>query len=107
MNLKVAQFYVCAFLSQQAAEKSLKAVHIERLHRLAPRTHNLLELGRQVKVPSKLFASLRALNPEFVVTRYPDAANGVPAEIYDRRLAVAKLRHAEKVVRWVRSKIQK
>ncbi|HDD71587.1 MAG TPA: HEPN domain-containing protein, partial [Candidatus Aenigmarchaeota archaeon] len=44
-NLKIKKYYLVAFLSQQAAEKALKALFIELKRRLQPKTHNLIRLG--------------------------------------------------------------
>lgn len=41
--------------------------------------------------------ALRVLNPEYVASRYPNAANGIPAENYDRLKAEGLLSAAEKV----------
>lgn len=43
------------------------------------------------------------MNPEYAASRYPDAANGVPAENYDERKARLLLEAAERVHRWVTS----
>jgi HEPN domain-containing protein len=40
------------------------------------------------------------------VARYPDAANGVPYELYDEATARAKVRAAAEVARWVESRIR-
>ena len=48
-------------------------------------------------------SDLRLLNPEYATSRYPDAANGVPAENYDERRANMLLQAAERVQRWVTS----
>lgn len=74
----------CAFQCQQSAEKFLKALYIERLRNEPPRTHSLIEIGRELAVSPEIMAILRALNREYVCSRYPDAANGVPFENYSR-----------------------
>ncbi|MDR7551298.1 MAG: HEPN domain-containing protein, partial [Armatimonadota bacterium] len=61
----------------------------------------LVELGRVLAVPEEVLSDLRLLNPEYATSRYPDAANGVPAENYDERRATALLQAAERVQRWV------
>jgi len=105
-NLRSRLYYVCAFFSQQAAEKALKALYIEVKLEPQPRTHDLTELGRSLEVPADIMDSLIELNPEFVVTRYPDAANGIPAQMYNERIASSHLDHARKVIEWARAKLE-
>lgn len=50
-------------------------------------------------------AALRRLNAHYAVSRDPDAANGVPAEQYDRELAEELLALGERVRAWVRSEL--
>lgn len=71
--------------------------------RLPPKTHNLVELGRVLEVPETVMSDLRLLNPEYVTSGYPDAANGVPAENYDEQRAPMLLEAAQRVRRWVTS----
>lgn len=42
------------------------------------------------------------LNADYTTARYPDAANGVPYEVYDRETAEAKVRAAEETMAWLR-----
>lgn len=100
-------FYACAFLCHQAAEKWLKAVYIELHRELPPKTHNLVELGKLLNVPESVMHELRLLNPEYVASRYPDAANGIPAENYDRPKAERLLAGAERVREWATSALTK
>ncbi len=96
-------YFATAFGCHQAAEKWLKAAVIELRRTLPPKTHNLVELGRLLEVPEEVMSDLRLLNPEYAASRYPDAANGVPAENYDDRKARLLLEAAERVHRWVTS----
>lgn len=105
-NLENKLFYVCAFFSQQAVEKALKALYIESKRETQPRTHDLTELGEKLKVPANIMDKLIELNPEFVVTRYPDAANGIPAKMYNQRIASSHLQKAKEVVEWVRKRLK-
>lgn len=101
--LEAGVFFAAAFLCHQAAEKWLKAVYIETKRELPPKTHNLVELGKLLGVPEEVMHALRLLNPEYVASRYPDAANGVPAENYDRRRAEGLLSAAQGVRAWATS----
>jgi HEPN domain-containing protein len=92
--------YATVFFSQQTAEKALKALHIER-RRTTARTHNLVRIARSLRAPAAVLAAARDLTPDYLTTRYPDAANGIPAEMYDEDIALRHLAHAEHVYRWV------
>jgi len=105
-NLEIKQFFVAAFYSQQCAEKSLKAFGIEKM-RENIKTHNLLEIAKKLKLPKEIIDGLIELNPDFIISRYPDAANAVPAELYDFKRAKRKIIYAEKVFEWTKSRIKK
>jgi len=106
-NLDIESFYVSAFLSQQATEKALKALYIHRLRDTPGKTRSLLHLGREVGIPNEFYHSLRKLNPDFVLTRYPDVADGVPYELYDEEIALEKIGFAEEVLKWVEKELKK
>lgn len=90
-----------AFHSHQTAEMLLKGFWIHAKRSASPRFHNLVELGIELQAPDTVLAALRRLNPEYVVSRYPDAANGIPAQNYDRQRAAELLALAERVEAWV------
>lgn len=92
-----------AFHCHQAAEMLAKGLWIHRKRSAAPRFHDLVQLGVELDAPEPVRAALRRLNPEYVVSRYPDAANGVPAENYDCARAEELLALAERVEAWVRA----
>ncbi len=94
-------FSGAAFHSHQSAEMLLKGLWIHAKRAAPPRFHDLVELGTELGAPEEVRAALRRLNPEYVIARYPDAANGVPAENYDRERAADLVALAEKVEGWV------
>lgn len=106
-NLSIEAYYVTAFLSQQAAEKALKALYIYKIMDSPGKTHSLLRLGKEVGIPSEYYHGLRKLNPDFILTRYPDVADGVPYELYDGQIAQEKVSIAEKVIKWVEKELKK
>lgn len=105
-NIDFGAFEVAAFLCHQSLEKYLKAAYITKKQKRGPKTHSLHELGQMLDAPTKIATMLRALNPDYTVSRYPDAANGVPYEVYDEEIARAKLQTAREVARWIESLIQ-
>ncbi len=99
-------WFASAFWSHQAAEKALKALLLA--HGKAARGHNLLELARMVEselgleIPGSVYKCLRLLNPHYTVARYPDAANGLPFEVYDSEDASRAIECGGAVLEWVR-----
>lgn len=104
-NIDTARYYASVFFSQQSAEKALKAYYIHSLKKL-PQTHNLMELARDLKASAKILSAARELNPEYLTTRYVDAANGVPADMYDEKSARMHLKCAEEILEWVRKRLK-
>ena len=100
--IEIGSYEVLAFLAHQAVEKYLKAAWMVVKHEAPPRTHSLTELGDALAVPKVHRRHLGYLNPDYVTARYPDAANGVPYEVYDREMAEAKVTAAEEAFEWLR-----
>ncbi len=103
-SFRAGDWYAVAFWCHQAAEKALKALLLSK--GIALRGHNLLELGRKLGElnldPGELWRDLRRLNPHYTVARYPDAANALPCEVYDREAALEALEAARRVVEWAK-----
>ena len=100
--IEIGSYEVSAFLAHQSVEKYLKAAWMHGRREPAPRTHSLTELGDALGVPRTHRKHLGYLNPDYVTARYPDAANGVPYEVYDREMAEAKVKAAEEALEWLR-----
>ncbi len=105
-NIGIKKYFATAFFSQQAAEKALKAMALEKL-REPMKSHNLLELAKKIKAPHEIMRCLIELNPDFIISRYPDAANGLPYELYDLKKAKQKAAYSGKVLKWVKEWIKK
>jgi HEPN domain-containing protein len=107
-NLGIGAFEVVAFLCQQAVEKALKAAWMVLLGRSAPFTHNLLELARGIgEIPAGLGPRLFHLGLDYTVARYPDAANGIPHEQYDKTIASERIATAKEAMEWIRDAMGK
>ena len=106
VNLEGRRYYACVFFAQQAAEKALKALFIEVQRDLPPKGHNLAELARILKTPEEVREAAIELAPEYLVSRYPDAAVGIPAEMYTPRSAKVHLEAGERVLEWVKEQIK-
>jgi HEPN domain-containing protein len=99
-------YYACAFFCHQSVEKGLKALYIEKKRASPGATSSLIYLATEVDAPSEFFSFLRQLTPVFVTTRYPDAAYGVPYELYDETIAGEILEESREVIQWIGSQIE-
>jgi HEPN domain-containing protein len=95
-------YYASVFFSQQAAEKALKAASTERLQH-CPKGHNLIQIANTLNAPLGIMNAAAELNAEFLMSRNPDAAGGVPAQMYDRASARLHLRCAQDILRWAKN----
>jgi len=107
LMLEEGRWFRVAFFSQQAVEKALKALYLVVALTEPPRTHSVTELYRGLvragfRLPSELEEKLYILNKYYTVTRYPDAANGLPSESVDKEEAVRALEIAKRVLRCVK-----
>lgn len=105
-NLTIQAYEVAAFLAQQAVEKYLNGAWVLAKKEPAPHTHALTELGDGLGVPADLRRHLADLTSDYTVSRYPDAANAVPYELYDESTAETKVHNADVVIAWLRSRIE-
>ena len=98
--LEVGKYYASVFFSEQAAEKALNALFIEKKKR-AEFTHDLTELAEKLDAPEGVYEAAAELSPDYTITRNPDAANAVPARLYTEKSAVVHLKYGEGVIEWV------
>jgi HEPN domain-containing protein len=94
-NLKGKRLSAAAFYSQQAVEKALKALQIERSDRF-DRTHDLVYLADKLGAPDDIVKLCEIITPFYTATRYPDVETR-----YDSRKAKSLLKASREVVEWV------
>lgn len=99
-------YYLGVFSCQQAVEKALKALCLIKIREI-PKGHSIIYLAQKIKVPKEMFSGIRDLNPEYLITRYPDMAAGIPAHMYDKEIADRHYNTAKNVLKWVEKQIQK
>ncbi len=103
--LEVKRYYASVFFSEQAAERVLKAMYLEKKWRVAF-THGLMEIAEELESPPDICRAAAELSPDYVMTRYPDAANSVPAKLYDADSAETHLNLSRQVIRWVKRELK-
>ncbi len=85
--LKESRNYpLAAFYLQQASEKILKALCLEKARPAF--THSCVELCRKIEtlgvnVPEEVIAAARRLDPHYIFSRYPNGLGGSPRDYYD------------------------
>lgn len=108
-DLKTKDWDSAAFWSQQAAEKALKALLMSGGN--IYRGHELLEIARIIEAEmgvdvGSIKDDLRELTIHYTVSRYPNAANATPSELYTESKAVELVERARRVLEWVRQHLQ-
>lgn len=94
-------YYAAVFFAQQASEKALKALVINRLAK-PPRGHNLITFANDLSAPLEVMNAAAELNLEFLSSRNPEHAEGVPAQMYDLASANLHLQAGETIIEWAR-----
>lgn len=95
-----------AFYSFQSAEKALKALSYS-LGYIPKKTHNLLELVEVLRIKVPVMDELKKLTPHYTISRYPDAANSIPSEIYTKGISKGCIDSAERVLKWVKEALKR
>ena len=95
-------YYASVFFSQQASEKALKAAIITRMNK-NPRGHNLITFANELHAPLDVMNAAAELNMEFLSSRNPEHADGVPAQVHTLSSANVHLRAADAIVGWARN----
>lgn len=95
------------FLSQQAAEKSLKA-YLYSKGRRTLMTHSNVELVRECMKFSEAFSTLindcTRLDRHYLPARYPNALpGGAPCEVYTKEDSKESIMQAEKIFETIRT----
>ena len=100
-SLRSGDFYVSAFLAQQAAEKALKALMLNSQNQLI-RTHSVVRMAKSLNAPHKMTERVSRLEPVYQETRYPDVSSRIPSEEYVKEDADEMIGAAAEVLEWVR-----
>ena len=99
-NFKIKNYDLTSFLCQQAVEKALKAILIEKTGKF-PKIHDLIKLGKLINIDEVLLKECEILNPVYIKTRYPDINN----EKYTAKESKKDIEIAKKVLEWIKKNI--
>lgn len=100
------EYFAVSFFCHQAVEKVFKAAIIA-LKRISPeKEHNLRKLFDTLNIPNKeIFEAVISINPHYIISRYPDAAGGLPYLQYTEDKAREILHEARQVIKWLKEKL--
>jgi HEPN domain-containing protein len=98
-NLEGKRYDVAAFLSQQAAEKALKALYILK-HKELWKIHDLVKLGEKLSAPNDILALCEKLTQHYITARY-----NIDAEYTESDVREA-INDSSKVIEWTRKKLK-
>jgi len=100
-NFSGGKYEVAIFLCQQAAEKAMKALLIEKRKELI-KTHDLFLLANKLKAPKDIIEHAKELTLAYTYVRYP----GAP-EIKDiEGRTKSFLDYADGVIKWIKKSLQ-
>ena len=91
----------CSFWCQQAAEKALKALLLQKTGTLIM-THDLVLLSKKVKAPSDIVKFCKELAPVYMESRYPDVED---FREYTKEESKIDLKNSKEILKWVEKNI--
>ncbi len=101
-------FAQACFISQQVAEKALKALTLARgFYAYHSHTHSIREIADALGIKGTLSEAALRLDQYYIPTRYPDAYyGGAPFQFYTRVHAVEALECADLFLEIARKEIE-
>ena len=88
------------FFLQQAAEKALKSLLIEKTGEF-PKVHDLVRLGKLANMSSELLKDCEKLTLVYTETRYPD----IPEEEYAKEEIAEYQKISEEIIKWTKKQL--
>ena len=95
-----------AFYSQQACEKGMKALILFNNKDKDIIGHSLIHLAERANLPLSFKSGLRKLSPHYFLSRYPDASEDLPYELYDEKLVTEFLKITDEVLGWIKKQLK-
>jgi len=101
-NFKGEELEAAALFRQQSVEKALKAAHIHKNKKLAPKTHDVLFLAGEVNLPDKFISKIESLTDIYMETRYPDIEETIKLKEKD---VSNFIKATKEVLKWCKKQI--
>ena len=108
LALKEAFFSQCCFISQQAAEKAVKAVHYQLGARIVI-GHSIYQLIEKIagEKSKELKDTAKLLDQFYIASRYPNGIpGGAPFEMFTRKQAAEAVEVSEQIFKWSEDQIK-
>lgn len=104
-SFKSKDYYLSAFMCQQAVEKVLKALYLKKYNELR-KIHDLVYFAKELQLSEDLIQKCEILTKAYVETRYPDFGSGIiPAKKFSKEDAKNFLKIALEVLKCIRKMI--
>jgi HEPN domain-containing protein len=98
-------YNVATFYCEQALQKLLKATWMKIKRTYPPKSHKISYLGAQLNAPPNIINLLNKIAPFYFISKYPDAANGVPSKIITKETAQEIVQATTEVIQWIKTRI--
>lgn len=100
--LEARRFTWCAFICQQAIEKYLKGVYVNKYQKIPPYIHKLERLCEEIKItlPQDLFRVLVDIDKYYISARYPSYKEAVA--IKDFKTAENIYNKTKEILKWLK-----
>ena len=83
----------------------MKALYIQEKNVLK-KTHSISGLAKELSLPDALIAKIAELEPIYQRTRYPDIAQKIPAEDFEKADIENFINSASEVIEWIGKKMK-
>ena len=104
-SLRSKDYYLSAFMCQQAAEKILKSLYLKKYGELR-KIHDLAYFAKKLNLSEDLIEKCEELTKAYVETRYPDLGSGkIPAKKFSKDDAKNFLKIASEVLKCIKKMI--
>ncbi len=100
---KIKLYDYSSFWCQQAAEKALKTLLLNRGHELI-KTHDLVLLARKLDAPEDIIRICKELTPVYVETRYPDLVEE-DFKKFTSKETEEDIKKMEAIIEWVKKNL--
>lgn len=88
------------FYCQQSIEKALKSLFLKKNNKIK-KIHDLIELGKDVKLPDNLLDYCKEITQSYVYSRYPDIEE--PKDI--KEISLSFIKNTGDILKWIEEQL--
>ena len=93
-----------AFYCHQSVGKFLKALMMKKKNK-GKGGHSVIYVAKELGVPEDLFEKVKKINPEYLISRYPDIAGIAPVDYYSKGMVEDYFGVVVEVMEWVKKQM--